>query len=137
MFSFHVGLGPVIEFLPTIAKQLGYSIATYGGVMTFMSMISMVLGPLAGIIVDRFRVTKKLFFTLTLLLGVISFFFIFVPKVPLETAVEMRCEPEIVFIVRAEAAGQNTPNTSTTIFNDENSDELITCKVRLNNNICR
>lgn len=140
MFSLHTGLGPVIGFLPTIAKQLGYSIATYGVVMTFMSMISMVMAPLAGIIVDRFRVKKTLFFTVTLLLGVISFFFMFVPKVPLEMAVEIKCEPEIILIVRADAVRQNAHNTS--ILNDENNDELIKCKVRLlqydekNINIC-
>jgi len=88
------------------------------------------MAPLAGVIVDRFRVKKTLFFTMTLLLGVVSFFFMFVPKVPLEMGVEMKCESETIMIVHADAAQQNT-----SIFNVENNDELITCKVRLNNMI--
>ncbi|XP_026804922.1 major facilitator superfamily domain-containing protein 6-like isoform X1 [Rhopalosiphum maidis] len=120
-------IGPIIGFLPTIAKQLGYSITTYGVTMTFMSIISMVLSPAAGIIVDRFRVKKILFFIVTLLIGVISFFFIFVPKVPLEVGVEMKCDSEIILIVHADNVQQNTHNTS--IFNYEKKDELITCKL--------
>lgn len=114
-------------FLPTIAKQLGYSITTYGVTMTFMSMISMVFSLVAGIIVDRFRVKKTLFFTATLLLGVISFFFMFVPKVPLEIGMDMKCNSEIILIVHADNVQQNTYNT--TLFNHEKNDELITCKL--------
>lgn len=95
----------------------------------------MVMAPLSGIIVDKFRVKKRLFFTTTLLLGLTSYCFMFVPKVPLDIAVEMKCEDEIILsIVRAETVQQNTQN-STSIFNDKNNDELITCKVRLNNMI--
>ncbi|XP_015372475.1 PREDICTED: uncharacterized protein LOC107167802 [Diuraphis noxia] len=124
-------IGPIIGFLPTIAKQLGYSITTYGVVMTFMSMISMVMAPMAGLIVDRFRVKKTLFFMVTLLIGVISFFFIFVPKVPLERCVEMKCESEIVLIVRPDTVQQNTHNNS--IFIDENNEELIICNLTCQN----
>lgn len=106
--------------------------------MTFMSMISMVFSPVAGIIVDRFRVKKTLFFIAILLLGVISFFFIFVPKVPLEIGVDMKCDSEIILIVHDDNLQQNTHNT--TLFNHEKNDELITCKVRFdkikNNKMC-
>lgn len=101
--------------------------------MTFMSMMSMVFSPVAGIIVDRFRVKKTLFFIAILLIGVISFFFMFVPKVPLEIGVDMKCDSEIILIVHADNVQQNTHNT--TLFNHQKNDELITCKVRLNNNI--
>ncbi|CAI6365989.1 unnamed protein product [Macrosiphum euphorbiae] len=97
--------------------------------MTFISKIKMVMSP--GIIVDTFRVKRTSIFTMPLLLVVISIVFMFVPKVPLETGVEMKCESEIIFIVHTDTVQQNTHNTS--MFNDENNDELITCKVRLNN----
>jgi len=57
----------------------------------------------------------------------------FIPKVPLDTGVELKCESEIVLIVRADTVQQNTHNRS--IFADENNEELIICNVRLNNNI--
>lgn len=101
--------------------------------MTFMSMVSMVIAPLVGIIVDRFRVKRTLLLTVTLLMGVISFFFMFIPKAPLETGMELKCESEIVLIVHADTVQQNTHNNS--IFIEENNEELIICNVRLNNNI--
>jgi len=127
---FRTGIGPIIGFLPTIAKQLGYSITTYGVAMTFISMIKMVMSPLAGIIVDTFRVKKTSFFTMTVLLVMISIVFMFVPKVPLEIGVDMKCESEITLIVHTDTVQRSTHNTS--MFNDENNDELIACKVRLN-----
>lgn len=130
MFLFQTGLGPIIGFLPTIVRQLGYSITTYGIVMTFMSMISMIIIPLSGMFVDKFPVKKAFYFTMTLLMAVFSFFFMFIPKVPLEIVVEMKCESEIIMIVRYDTVQQNM-----SIFNDKNNDELITCKVRLNNMI--
>jgi len=57
----------------------------------------------------------------------------FVPKVPLEIGVHMKCDSEIILIVYADNVQQNTHNT--TLFNHEKNDELITCKVRLNNKI--
>lgn len=91
----------------------------------------MILAPVAGIIVDKFRVKKILFFTVMLLMGVVSFFLIFVPKVPLENAVEIKCDSEITFVVHTDNVQQNTNNAS--IFNDETTDEFMTCKVRLRN----
>ncbi|XP_001946757.2 major facilitator superfamily domain-containing protein 6-like protein B [Acyrthosiphon pisum] len=41
---------------------------------------------------------------------------------------EMKCESEIIMIVRADTVQQNT-----SIFNDENNDELITCKLTCQN----
>jgi len=130
MFLFRTGLGPIIGFLPTIVKQLGYSITTYGIVMTLMSIISMIMAPLSGMFVDKFPVKKAFYFTMTLLMAVFSFFFMFIPKAPLEMGVEMKCESEIIMIVRSDTVQQNM-----SIFNDKNNDELIRCKVRLNNMI--
>ncbi|KAL4082822.1 hypothetical protein QTP88_029478 [Uroleucon formosanum] len=121
-------LGPIIGFLPTIVRQLGYSITTYGIVMTFMSMISMIIIPLSGMFVDKFPVKKAFYFTMTLLMAVFSFFFMFIPKVPLEIVVEMKCESEIIMIVRYDTVQQNM-----SIFNDKNNDELITCKLTCQN----
>lgn len=55
----------------------------------------------------------------------------FVPTVPLEIDVEMKCESEIILIVRTDTVQQNAHNAS--MFNVENNDKLITCKVRLKN----
>ncbi|CAI6362473.1 unnamed protein product [Macrosiphum euphorbiae] len=62
--------------------------------MTVISNDKMVMSPLAGY--NRStpcRVEKNVYFLpMTLLLAVISIAFMFVPKVPLEMGVEMKCQ---------------------------------------------
>ncbi|XP_025200118.1 uncharacterized protein LOC112598028 [Melanaphis sacchari] len=120
-------IGPQIGYLPTIARQWGYSITTYGVIMSFMSIVPMVVTPVSAITVDRFNVKKTLYFLVTLLIGVISIFFLFIPKLPLEKGVEMKCDSEIVLIVHADNVQSNIQNVS--IFNHEKNDELIVCKL--------
>lgn len=134
IFSFSIGYGPIVGFLPTIAKQLGYSITTFGTSMTFMSVISTILVPMSGIIVDKFRIKKPLFLVAILGLGVVSALFLFVPKAPLNMATtELKCDAEIttMTILNENNNFQTTSNTTDyTVLN--HSDELIACKVRIN-----
>lgn len=133
-FSFPVGLGPTVGFLPTIAKQLGYSLTTYGASMTFMSAISTIFVPLSGVIVDKFRIKKSLFLVSILGLGVVSALFLFVPKAPLDVAItELKCDAQTttMTILKENNNLQSNSNvTYYTIANHTSGDELITCKVR-------
>lgn len=120
----------MIGFLPTIAKQLGYSMTTYGATMTVMSMISMILTPLCAIVVDKFHMNKILFLTSVLGMGVSSGLFIIIPKVPLDRVVEFQWDAnKTTFIVSAE----NNQRTSNDIISEIriNSVESINCKVKL------
>jgi len=133
VFSFSIGCGPIIGFLPTIAKQLGYSITTYGASMTFMSVISTILVPMSGIIVDKFRIKKTLFLMAIFGVGVVSVFFLFVPKAPLDvTITELKCDTEttIMTVLNENNNFQMTSNITDYIDTNQ-SDELITCKVRI------
>lgn len=125
----YIGLGPIIGFLPTIAKQLGYSLTTYGATMTFMSIISMAFTPIAGIVVDRFHVKKILFVSAIFGMGLVSFLFMFVPKVPTDSTVELKCDSKTIFTVPIDKGLHGLSNE--TIFGGHDVDELITCKVRL------
>jgi len=126
-------MGPTVGFLPTIARQLGYSLTTYGVTMTFMSVVSTILVPLSGIIVDKFRIKKILFLVVILGIGVVSLLFLFVPKVPLDVdTTELKCDAETTFTIFNENNVQMTSNnTYFTIANYNRSDEIIMCKVRI------
>jgi len=134
VFFFPIGLGPIVGFLPTIARQLGYSMTTYGATMTFMSVISMVLVPLSGVIVDRFRIKKRLFLVSMFGIGVVSLLFLFVPKAPLDVAkIELKCDAQIttMTVVNENNNLQTMSHvTNFTAANHTSGDELITCKVR-------
>ncbi|KAL4082827.1 hypothetical protein QTP88_029483 [Uroleucon formosanum] len=126
-------LGPTVGFLPTIAKQLGYSLTTYGASMTFMSAISTIFVPLSGVIVDKFRIKKSLFLVSILGLGVVSALFLFVPKAPLDVAItELKCDAQTttMTILKENNNLQSNSNvTYYTIANHTSGDELITCKL--------
>jgi len=126
-------MAPTIGFLPTIARQLGYSLTTYGVTMMFMSVVSTILVPLSGIIVDKFRIKKKLFLVAIFGTGVVSLLFLFVPKVPLDVDTnELKCDAKTTFTVFNEKNLQMTSNnTYFTIANYNSSDEIIMCKVRI------
>ncbi|XP_060834215.1 major facilitator superfamily domain-containing protein 6-like protein B isoform X1 [Rhopalosiphum padi] len=125
-------IGPIIGFLPTIARQLGYSLTTYGVTMTFMSVVSTIAVPLSGVIVDKFRIKKILFLVTIFGIGVVSLLFLFVPKVPLDVdTTELKCDAETIFTVFNENNLQITSNnTDFTIASYNNSDEIITCKLK-------
>lgn len=124
--SFCIGLGPVIGFLPTLARQLGYSFTTYGVMMTIISLSSTAWTLLVGVLVDKFRVKKILFIAFLLGMGVTSTVFVFVPKVPLDAVVELKCLSETVLTaIHAEDGG---PQTSSGQSNDI-ADKLMSCTV--------
>ncbi|XP_022179018.1 major facilitator superfamily domain-containing protein 6-like [Myzus persicae] len=125
--------GPMVGFLPTIAKQLGYSLTTYGASMTFMSVVSTILVPLSGVIVDKFRIKKTLFLVVILGMGVVALLFLFVPKAPLDLAItELKCDAKTTSMtVFNENNNLQTTNNIThyTVANHNSSDDLITCKL--------
>lgn len=122
------GIGPITGFLPTMARQLGYSITTYGTMMTFISIMSMIVIPLLGIINDKFPVKRILFVTALSAIGIVSVAFVFVPKMPSETIAMLKCDKKIVLIVEE----NNGRHDQLTIPFSKNHDESISCQVFFN-----
>lgn len=46
-------MSPVVPFLPTIAKQLGFSTVVVGIVYTILPFIALIMKPLSGIVSDK------------------------------------------------------------------------------------
>lgn len=78
-------------FLPTIAKQLGYSTFILGVIYSILPIFSLIIKPLVGAIVDQFQVKKTIFLTFILLTGLSTFALMFVPEIPLKTVAELNC----------------------------------------------
>lgn len=54
LFSFFfLGTAPVVPFMPTLAKQLGYSSVVVGTMYTILPIIGMLAKPIFGFIADR------------------------------------------------------------------------------------
>ncbi|VVC36467.1 Major facilitator superfamily domain,Major facilitator superfamily associated domain [Cinara cedri] len=128
-------IGPIVGFLPTIVKQLGYSVTTYGVVMTFMALTTIPLLPTVGVIVDKFRIKKFLMMTSLFGVGFMTFLFMYVPKVPVEmtAALELTCDWKTRNLVIRIGNDQNTVGDKT-IFTSNDADyvlftyELLVCR---------
>lgn len=81
----------MLSFLPTIAKQLGYSTIVVGTIYCILPILSLIVKPIVGAIVDQFRVKKTLFLTFILLTALTAFSLMFVPEIPLESTAELNC----------------------------------------------
>lgn len=55
------GTAPVQPFMPTFARQLGFSATVVGSIYTVLPIIGMLAKPIFGAIADRFQRQKLLF----------------------------------------------------------------------------
>lgn len=54
IMTFSPGQAPVVPFLPTIAKQLGFSTVVVGIIYTILPFIALLMKPLSGIVSDKY-----------------------------------------------------------------------------------
>lgn len=92
----------------------------------------MVTPLLSGMVVDKFRIKKIMFVTTVLGYGLMVFLLNFVPKLPLDATVELRCDAnksEIIFAVVNEDNQQITMIDKIINKTGQGDNELITCAV--------
>ncbi|XP_013146484.1 PREDICTED: major facilitator superfamily domain-containing protein 6-A [Papilio polytes] len=91
-FLFNAGTAPLVPYLSTYARQLGFSSATVGLIYTVLPIFGLVAKPLFGIIADRFKRQKSIFI-LFQIVTIVSFSAIY--TIPGETgntsSVQLEC----------------------------------------------
>jgi len=87
----------------------------------------MILSPTTGFIAEKYRIKKLLFLTLTLLIGMNSFLLIFLPKTPLDTIVELKCDTDMSLIVNTDNIQHINMIQKEMVYTNKN----VTCQVRL------
>uniref|UniRef100_A0A8W7K8L3 Major facilitator superfamily associated domain-containing protein n=1 Tax=Anopheles albimanus TaxID=7167 RepID=A0A8W7K8L3_ANOAL len=90
-FLFNAGTAPVVPFMPTLVKQLGFSSVIVGTIYTVLPIVGMLVKPLFGIIADRFQRQKLLFLIFQILTAIPFFLIMFIPAIPQETTVTFHC----------------------------------------------
>ncbi|XP_014243816.1 major facilitator superfamily domain-containing protein 6 isoform X2 [Cimex lectularius] len=93
-FLFNAGQAPVVPFLPTFAKQLGFSTVTVGTIYTFLPIMGMLAKPSMGAFADKFHCQKALFISFILSIIVAFFVIPWIPSLPFETKSEIHCDSE-------------------------------------------
>lgn len=122
-FFSQLGFGPLYGFLPTIARQLGYSVKTFGTIMMTMSILTMLMAPTVGCIFDKYRVKRRMFLLSITFIILDLICFMFVPKITSEPTAELICNSRVMLRIYNE-------NKYNAVSLQQNVNELITCKVR-------
>ncbi|XP_063697661.1 major facilitator superfamily domain-containing protein 6-A [Culicoides brevitarsis] len=94
-FTWNAGTAPVVPFVPTIIKQLGFSPSVLGTIYAVLPIVGLLSKPLFCGLADKFH-KQKMFFLLFQFITAISFFsFIFIPSIVKETDVKLDCNENI------------------------------------------
>ncbi|XP_055536477.1 major facilitator superfamily domain-containing protein 6 isoform X1 [Wyeomyia smithii] len=90
-FLFNAGTAPVVPFMPTLVRQLGFSTVIVGTIYTVLPIVGMLVKPLFGVIADRLQRQKLLFLIFQILSAVPFFLIMFIPAIPQESTVSFHC----------------------------------------------
>ncbi|KAJ8965602.1 hypothetical protein NQ317_004361 [Molorchus minor] len=90
-FLWNAGTGPVVPFLSSYARQLGFSSVIVGLIYTILPISGMLAKPLFGAIADRFHCQKKIFLFAQLLTAVAFLAIFYSPQVPVDREVQFAC----------------------------------------------
>ncbi|XP_017482717.1 PREDICTED: major facilitator superfamily domain-containing protein 6-like protein A isoform X1 [Rhagoletis zephyria] len=91
-FFFNAGTAPVMPFMPTLARQLGFSTVVVGTMYAILPIVGMLAKPLFGFIADRYQRHRTLFLIGEVLTAVAFFLIQFTPSIPQSLpTVEFHC----------------------------------------------
>ncbi|KAM3968455.1 uncharacterized protein ACR2FA_005527 [Aphomia sociella] len=90
-FLFNAGTAPLVPYLSTYARQLGFTSGTVGLIYTILPIFGLIGKPLCGVIADRFKIQKSIFilFQILTIVGFSSIYFI--PENKAGTYVQLDC----------------------------------------------
>lgn len=103
-----------------------------GYLYTYLSILSFLVKPIIGIIVDKFRVKRIMFLAFVLTCGLTAFALNFIQKLPTETAAILSCNTTTVLNVCSNVAGQLPECDDSLSKLLTNNSGSITCQVRYN-----
>lgn len=88
----------MVSFLPTIAKQLGFSGILVGSIYTILPISGLVAKPLFGALADKFRLHKTFFLAFQAILAIAFFGINFIPDIETSADVVLACDGKDSFL---------------------------------------
>lgn len=83
-----------MPFLPTIAKQLGFSGFLVGTIYTILPISGLIAKPLFGALADKFKIHKILFLIFQVIVAIALFTIYFIPEIHNKANVYLTCNGE-------------------------------------------
>nr|CAD7196918.1 unnamed protein product [Timema douglasi] len=96
-YATEAGTSPVMSFLSTYARQLGFSSIIVGTIFTVLPVCGMLAKPIFGAVADHFRLQKTLFVAFQVLTALAFFMVQFVPEIATESQVSLDCDGLTIF----------------------------------------
>lgn len=121
---FVVGTGPVVPYLSSYARQLGFSSVTVGFIYTILPISGMLAKPLFGSLADRFHCQKMLFLIAQLVAAAAFLSIYYSPKVQVNRQVHSCYDNLAAFNTLSQ-----TSLTSCNLKQIQNEDIVDSCKV--------
>ncbi|XP_012257088.2 major facilitator superfamily domain-containing protein 6 [Athalia rosae] len=97
-FLYNAATGPIVPFLPTIAKQLGFSSTLVGSIYTVLPISGLIAKPLFGGLADKFQLHKTFFLLFQALLAISFFGINFIPEILTTAEVTVTCNNADAFV---------------------------------------
>lgn len=101
-FFFNAATGPIVQFLPTIAKQLGFSGFLVGTIYTILPISGLVAKPLFGGLADKFNIHKIFFLIFQALVAISLFTVHFIPETEKNANITLTCDGDLFLKVCSE-----------------------------------
>lgn len=88
----------MVQFLPTIGKQLGFSGTAVGTMYTVLPISGLIAKPLFGSLADKFKLHKTFFLIFQAVLTIAFFFIYFIPEIDRSADITLMCDSNIPFL---------------------------------------
>ncbi|KAJ2954534.1 hypothetical protein O0L34_g2818 [Tuta absoluta] len=124
-FFFNAGTAPLVPYLSTYARQLGFSSATVGLIYTVLPIFGLIAKPLFGVIADRFKIQKSIFllFQVVTLLSFLAIYF--VPENRQNVSAQLDCDNGVCEIKSCFASQSEIDQCKLTTIG--NTNETVSC----------
>ncbi|XP_024889753.1 major facilitator superfamily domain-containing protein 6-like, partial [Temnothorax curvispinosus] len=96
-FLYNAATGPMVQFLPTIGKQLGFSATIVGTIYTVLPISGLIAKPLFGSLADKFKLHKT-FLIFEAILTIAFFSIYFIPEMDRSASVTLICNNDLPFL---------------------------------------
>ncbi|KAL0103099.1 hypothetical protein PUN28_017440 [Cardiocondyla obscurior] len=97
-FLYNAATGPMVQFLPTIGKQLGFSATVVGTIYTVLPISGLVAKPLFGTLADKFKLHKTFFLIFQVMLAAAFFSVYFIPEIDRRANVILICDNDLPYL---------------------------------------
>ncbi|KAG5321646.1 MFSD6 protein, partial [Pseudoatta argentina] len=97
-FLFNAATGPMVQFLPTIGKQLGFSATVVGTIYTVLPISGLIAKPLFGGLADKFKLHKTIFLIFEAILAIAFFSIYFIPEIDKNANVTLICDKDVSYL---------------------------------------